>query len=758
MKRFIGAVILISFSVVLKSQSTIDTLLLAMHQEKDSVQLVIYNISIGRQYEFSNIDSSKYYYQKAVTISNIIDNDSLRVMSILSLGYAFETTGRLDSAELLYNYALKLSTTRGTQDKISSVYNSLGNLNYYRGNLKEALEYYQESLKTLKDDAELEKSYAYHNIALVHDDLEQFELAIKYYKQAEKAFVKYDDKAWLSTCYNSLGAVYLHVDSTEIAEEYYMKALATYEILGDQIGMSIVYENLSHCYLRKKQYTSAYEYLKKSLEIAVEIDDYFSLASINNGIAIVLYHLEQYDKSIIHANKSLVYTRKSDFKNYLLANYEILKDDYRKKKEYAKALLYADSATSVSKDIFNSDKAKAIQEMESRYQSQEQKSKIQNLEKEKAIKIRQNRLQKMALIGATIGLLLIIVFAMFLYRTLTAKKKANRLLEEQKEEIEEQNNALNQLIEETLAQKEEIESQQDKLLYQNEELEKIHVHISQSIEYAKRIQHSILPSYSILQSNLNDHFVFYKPKDVVSGDFYWWAKLESNIVVTVADCTGHGVPGAFMSMLGISFLREIILKEYITHPGVILRKLRKEVITALQQKIPIELAKWPSLMSVKDGMDMSLININKNTKVLQYAGANNPIYIIRNDEFLLNEEQKERIHLMNFTDSKIETTKHFYELKPDKMPIAIYDNMGRFTTHELQLNDGDLIYMFSDGFADQFGGPDDKKFKYKSFKELLLKNAHLPMDEQKTLLKKAFEDWKQDKEQVDDVLVLGIRI
>jgi len=237
---------------------------------------------------------------------------------------------------------------------------------------------------------------------------------------------------------------------------------------------------------------------------------------------------------------------------------------------------------------------------------------------------------------------------------------------------------------------------------------------------------------------LSDSFVFFKPKDKVSGDFYWWAHVEGCTVITAADSTGHGVPGAFMSLLGTSFLREIVQKEYITHTGVILRKLRKEIIKVLKQT--------GKSGTHKDGMDMALISVNHETNVVQFSGANNPLYIITN-----NARKLKGLESLSGLEG-------FYEIKPDKMPIAIYEKMDRYTTHEVQLEKGDQLYMFSDGYPDQFGGLKAKKFKYKKFRKLLLDVSAKPMSEQKKIINSTFIEWKGKEKQVDDILIVGVKI
>ncbi|MBI5539827.1 MAG: SpoIIE family protein phosphatase [Bacteroidia bacterium] len=318
----------------------------------------------------------------------------------------------------------------------------------------------------------------------------------------------------------------------------------------------------------------------------------------------------------------------------------------------------------------------------------------------------------------------------------------------QRDEILIKNQTLNQQKEEITAQRDEIESQRDEILaqrdlvtIQKEQIEEIHNEISQSIDYATRLQTAILPDINQIKQYISDCFVIYKPKDKVSGDFYWFAKVENNLIITVADCTGHGVPGAFMSMLGSSLLREIVIKEYITQPAIILRRLRKEIINILKQK--------GESGEQKDGMDMSLITINIDTLDMQFAGANNPIYIIKKSE---NEE----LSTSDFSEGM--PSAQLYELKGDKMPVAIHERMDSFNNTNIQIKKGDYIYLFSDGFADQFGGPKGKKFMYKQFKELLLSVSQKPMHEQKTIITNSLTNWIGNGEQVDDITLIGIKI
>ena len=266
------------------------------------------------------------------------------------------------------------------------------------------------------------------------------------------------------------------------------------------------------------------------------------------------------------------------------------------------------------------------------------------------------------------------------------------------------------LITKISEQKDNIEHQQKKL--------------GQSLQYASTIQSALLPDLRYFNKIFTDSFVFFKPRDIVSGDFYWYARKGSRIAVTAADCTGHGVPGAFMSMLGISFLNEIVSK-CIPRANTILNRLRENVMKALHQT--------GDITENKDGMDIALCVIDLEEMVMEFSGAFNPLYLIRDGELS--------------------------ETRGDKMPIGINAIVEEsFTNHIFNLEKGDLIYLFSDGYPDQFGGSDDKKFKYKALKNLLVKINKQPMEAQNKELERSFISWKADGEQIDDVLLIGLKI
>ncbi len=319
---------------------------------------------------------------------------------------------------------------------------------------------------------------------------------------------------------------------------------------------------------------------------------------------------------------------------------------------------------------------------------------IKKNEEKIAIQLEAIQKQKLVILAAIVALVLLLGLAYFIFVNYKNKKRANELLEERNMKIT---------------------AQRDQIAYQKK-------HITDSIHYAQKIQRAILPSMELFTDEL-DHFVLYKPRDIVSGDFYWVDKLDNKQVIIAADCTGHGVPGAFMSMLGVSLLNEIIRNRNILAPHEVLNTLRTMVIESLGQ--------GQAGTEVKDGMDMTVTVIDFDTDKLYFSGANNPLYHIRNGELT--------------------------QYRADKMPVAIHEVMDEFTLVTVDLKKGDTFYTFSDGYVDQFGGPKQKKFLSKNFRTLLLEIQGLDMIDQGKKLDDVFEEYMADVEQVDDVVVIGVR-
>jgi serine phosphatase RsbU (regulator of sigma subunit) len=316
--------------------------------------------------------------------------------------------------------------------------------------------------------------------------------------------------------------------------------------------------------------------------------------------------------------------------------------------------------------------------------------------------------QKLVLYFVILALILVSCLGYYIYRGYKIKKEANVKLEEKNRTIS--------------LQKDEIEKQRDLAAAQRDQIGYQKRHIEDSIMYAKRIQTALIPSLELFSDKL-EHFVLYKPLAIVSGDFYWVSSQTNPQVIISADCTGHGVPGAFMSMLGVTLLNEIINGKHILVPDQIIENLRQGIIKSLKQVAEED--------SIKDGMDIAVCVVDFEKNILWFAGANSPLYLVRGGELI-----------------------HY---RADKMPVAIHYRMEPFTLHKIDLQKGDAFYIFSDGYADQFGGPKQKKFMSNQLRETLVSMAGIPMLKQGEKLNEIFEGWRGDSPQIDDVTLIGVR-
>ncbi|MBN2664337.1 MAG: SpoIIE family protein phosphatase [Bacteroidales bacterium] len=345
-----------------------------------------------------------------------------------------------------------------------------------------------------------------------------------------------------------------------------------------------------------------------------------------------------------------------------------------------------------------------------------------------------------------VGLTAIFIFIIMIISILQKINTEYELIViKQRDELIDKNHEITAQKEEILTQSSEIEVQRDYLAEKNDKIEAQNEQITASITYASYIQSALLPTFQEL-NNYFPTFVFYKPRDIVSGDFYWFRKEDNKFILAVADCTGHGVPGAFLSMLGISFLNGIIIEKKITEPDKILNELRFLIKNSLKQK--------GETGEQKDGMDIALYSINQKNNTIQFSGAQNPLYIIREkiDEITLK--------YLN-SNNQIRTLQHenytLIEFKPNRMPIGVYIIEKPFARSEFNILESDLIYTFSDGYIDQFGGENNEKFMSRRFKKLLLKIANESIKEQHKIIVQQFNSWLSDNEQLDDVLVIGLK-
>jgi serine phosphatase RsbU (regulator of sigma subunit) len=437
---------------------------------------------------------------------------------------------------------------------------------------------------------------------------------------------------------------------------------------------------------------TAERYINKAIKTALNNNDEVSLASSYRYLSEVYYKYSNYNLAIDFGNKSFALAKKMELIDLQKQDYEILYNCYKAMGDKEHALINLENYILMKDSLSKDEKDKQI--IKKLYQFEyDKKEMLAKAEQEKLESIRSAEKQKQNIITySIIGILLLVgLFAVLVYKRFRVTQKQNIIISKQKEEVHLQK----AIIEEH--QKETIDS----------------------INYAKRIQYALLANNNLLKRNLNNHFVLFKPKDIVSGDFYWATEYNNKFYLAVCDCTGHGVPGAFMSLLNIGFLSEAIKEKNIEKPNEVFNYVRTRLIDSISND------------GQQDGMDGILLCIDKTLNQISYTAANN-------EPVLLSEN-------------------NLIELPKDKMPVGKGEKTESFTLYTVNANKGDTLYLYTDGYADQFGGPKGKKYKYKQLNEQLLSIHNKSMNQQKNELDSVIEQWKGNLEQVDDILVIGIK-
>ncbi|MDA3892233.1 MAG: tetratricopeptide repeat protein [Salinivirgaceae bacterium] len=659
--------------------------------------------------------------------NNDLGKVEIRIDSLINLSEQyFASTEFNDSLfdEHLQN-AYGLANDFELHEQRLAIYNKVGKRYRNISNFGVALHFYKSALEIANqmEDDRL-KAYTKAEMAVVFRRIADNGKALSLHFQALEWAESAGDTSLILKSNNGIGNVYFSYKNLPKAIVYFKKSL---HLLSNgypnKLSEAINTNNIGEAWLALGNTDSALYYIGLSYAINIEMNSKIGQAICENALGDIYLSLKDYDKAIKHYNNSVRFNKevgngiylagnyKSLGKTYFLINNSSLAEKYlldglkiskeigskshivdiqtslsqlyQKKGEHDKAIDYLSKAM-VYKDTITEEVSRLNSDgLSALYKTEKQEREIEYLEqKDKLNQLILNRQKWFILSGILIilGGLIFSIYAVY-QRKMTARYTSK---------IQEQN--------------------------QN---------IRDSIRYAQKIQSAVLPDLESLKNDIDEYFVLYKPRDIVSGDFYWQTKIGNSTIVVTSDCTGHGVPGALMSMLGIAFLNEIVNKEGLTEPNLILDRLRDQVILQLKQKGNFE--------DSKDGMDLSIYVINHDTMKLTFAAANSPLYIIRSGELI--------------------------HLKGDTMPIGYHPKkMDAFSSREFHLQKGDCLYSCTDGYHDQFGGIDGTKFMIRNFKNLLIEIHSKPMQVQVVILDQKFMEWRGFRDQLDDIIVMGVRI
>lgn len=623
-----------------------------------------------------------------------------------------------------------------------------------KGDYTACLEYLKKSVflrRKIGDDLGLAGCYSFMGLCYSH--LDNYVKGIDYIQRSITIRERLKDKRGLANSYLTLYKVYSEIGELEKAMDSEFKSLSICEEIKDLQCVSGRYTNIGQLYQKKGEYDKALEFHFKALRLSKQLNIPNRTALVHENIARVYSFTSRFEDGLKHLDSSQVLresfgdregianlhlvrafiqieqkqadaavrscliameTGKSLKLSYVVKEaHRLLSQAYALTKNHEQAYAHYRDYIVLRDSILNIDQSKEIVRKELEFNFNK-KQEMQRLIEERKAEKRQAESQRQSNIIfyvslATVVLSVLLGFSIYQYRL---KNKSQKELQKANEELFMTNTELEE-------KSRIIEQQHDTIREKNNE-------ITDSIRYAHQIQSAMLPTEEEFVTHFRDAFVLFEPKDIISGDFYWVSAHGNKIIYATVDCTGHGVPGGFMSMLGLSLLNELVNEDQLTDPSMILDRLREKVITSLKQKgIDGE---------QKDGMDMTLCLLDKEVNKLWVAAANHVLYVVRQGEELI-------------------------EIKGDKHPVGIQgDELKPFTTREIQLQKGDMIYSFTDGYPDQFGGPKGKKFKYIQLKEALQEMSPLQASEQRNVLSDTFTAWKGSLDQVDDVCVIGVRV
>lgn len=666
--------------------------------------LLIALFSIGKPVSFAQNTNDSVWK----VYLNARNPDTIRLKAINDLTKAI-LDNNPDSAIILATKFLELAKSKGVKKYVGHAYNFLGLAYSNKSNYTKAMEHHLKALKIRESVGDrLPVAASLNNIGNVYIRLTDYDKALEYYTRSYRIKKEIGDKKGIGYSLSNIGNVYYQLSNYKTALEYHQQSLKLREELGNEDAISASLSNIGIVYSELLAFDKALDYQERSFELRKKLGDKVGMSASLLNMAEVFMRQNKFAKAVHYLNRALLIALEVGDLDLQMEIHQSLFVCDKALDKAAAALEHYMQFIAIRDTISNVENSKKVfqKELEYEYEKKEMKSKEQELRRNLEYQAKAKQ-QRIIIYASILGLIIVSVFSFFMYKRFVEKRKSER-------ELAGKNSLL--------------ETQQKEINEKNLALESKNNEITESIEYAKTIQEALLTSKEYLDGLFKDHFVLFKPKDIVSGDFYWAYKSKSNKVFwAVADCTGHGVSGAFMTMIGNSLLNEIIIENEAEDPGFILDKLRDSVIKTLNK----DTGKGKFEM-LRNGMDIALCVWNKESNQLSFSGANNLLLIVRNGELI--------------------------EIKGDRQPIGIHKKMTPFTVSNFNLAQGDRIYTFSDGYADQIGGPQEQRFKIDNLKNKLIEIHVLPMERQSKELIATYEDWKCGFDQIDDVAMMGILI
>lgn len=635
------------------------------------------------------------YVDSLINVAEKTDVDTLKINAFLKISNRLKSTN-FDESYKYAKQALTIAEKINNKNYLAKVNRHLGRLCIDEGNEGVAAKFFFYALELDKQANNIHGlAMDYNAVGDVYKSQKRFEDALNSYSKALEMNRQLDSQRQMAICYNNIGIVYATIKNYRQALLCYDSTLLIAEKYSNKRRIASTYLNKSRVYKEMGNLDKAIELSQKAIEINQKTANPNRLLECYNELADLYLKNTQYEDASVVLEKASEYENKVIEKDLIKAFYDNYTVLYQQKGDFEKAYEYAKKALVLKDSIHNESNNRLSMETTAKYDSEQHSLQIASLQKDNELSEGLIKRERNFRIFIAILVLVIIVFMVLLIKRLVQKRKKNKDLARSFELIEKKKQG-----------------------------------IADSINYSKRIQDSILPSKQLKNRLFYDIFVLFMPKDIVSGDFYWYAEKNGKKIVACCDCTGHGVPGSLMSMIGNNVLNHLVHDLGITSADEILNQLHQEIRKALKQDMQHK---------SMDGMDLALIVFNSETQI-EYAGAHRALWIIKQE--------------------KTVEIPQIIEIKANKFSIGGYqaEEMRQFTKHNIDLTKGDCLYMFTDGYADQFGGKEGKKFMTKRLKELLLNNYHKPIPEQEQIVTKAIVDWKGNHEQVDDILMIAIRV